>query len=100
MSKLARFLLILCWALCCAVGALEAQSLGNAGTIEGAVTDPSGAAIPKAVVELQNPISGYTQTVTSNAAGEFRLVNIPPNPYHLKATAPGFASFNQDIAIR
>jgi hypothetical protein len=96
MSKLARF----CVVLCLAVGALEAQSLGNAGTIEGTVTDPSGAAIPKAEVELQNPISGYTQTVTSNASGEFRLLNIPPNPYHLKATATGFSAFNQDIAIR
>jgi hypothetical protein len=81
-------------------GALQAQSLGNAGTIDGKVTDPSGAAIPNAVVELQNPISGYTQTTKSNASGEFRLVNIPPNPYHLKAVAPGFATFNQDIALR
>src|SRR3954451_22703095 len=96
MSKFARY----CVLLCCAVGAMKAQSLGNAGTIEGTVTDPSGAAIPKATVELQNPVSGYTQTVTTNASGEFRLVNIPPNPYHLKATAPGFSAFNQDVTIR
>src|SRR6476661_4178869 len=96
MSKFVRYFVVLCWA----VGALQAQSLGNAGTIEGTVTDPSGAAIPKAAVELVNPVSGYTQSVTSNASGEFRLVNIPSNPYHLKVTAPGLAAFNQDISIR
>ena len=51
MSKLLRCCVVLCWAM----GLIKAQSLGNAGTIEGTVTDPSGAAIPKAVVELQNP---------------------------------------------
>lgn len=96
MRKLVGCCVVLCWA----VGILQAQSLGNAGTIAGTVTDPSGAAVPKATVELQNVVSGYTQTVATNASGEFRLVNIPPNPYHLKATAAGFAAFSQDITIR
>ncbi len=79
---------------------LSAQSLGNSGTIEGAVTDPSGANVPGAAVTLHSPVSGYSQKVTTNAAGAFRFVNIPPNSYHLDVIAPGFAPFGQDVSIR
>src|SRR5215831_11359391 len=76
------------------------QSLGNAGTIEGTVIDPSGSVIPKAHVVLRNSVSGYQQSTSSSDDGTFRLSNIPPNPYHLEVTASGFAAFMQDIAIR
>ena len=35
------------------------QGLGTSGTIQGDVLDPSGAAIPKANVQIINPVSGY-----------------------------------------
>lgn len=76
------------------------QSLGNAGTIEGTVTDPSGAAVPKAQIDLKNAITGYKQNARSGEDGAFRLVNIPPNSYHLEVTAPGFNTFSQDVVIR
>ena len=38
------------------------QSLGNAGTIEGTVVDPSGANIPGALVTALNPVTGYRQS--------------------------------------
>src|ERR1700681_1700314 len=76
-----------------------AQSLGNAGTIEGTVTDPSGAAVPKAQVTLRNSVSGYNQTVESGPDGSFRLSNIPRNPYSLEITASGFAVFSRNVDI-
>ena len=36
---------------------LQAQSLGNAGTIVGVVVDPSGAAVMGASVTITNPVS-------------------------------------------
>jgi hypothetical protein len=77
-----------------------AQSLGNAGTIEGTVLDPSSSAVTKAEVTIHNTITGYRQSTTSGPDGSFRLVNIPPNPYHLQINASGFASFSQDVDIR
>jgi hypothetical protein len=76
------------------------QSLGNAGTVEGMVLDPSGAAIPNATVTIHNMVSGYSQTVTSAADGSFRLVNIPANAYHMDITAAGFDPFAQDLTVR
>jgi hypothetical protein len=76
------------------------QSLGNAGTIEGTVVDPSGAVVAKAEISVHNVVSGYTQTAISGSDGSFRLVNLPPNPYHLEVKASGFGVFAQDVDIR
>src|ERR1035437_3380391 len=76
------------------------QSLGNAGTIEGSVVDPAGAAVTKATVTIHNAVSGYKQATFTGADGTFRFGNIPPNPYHLEVTASGFAVFAQDVSIR
>jgi hypothetical protein len=81
-------------------GEMKSQSLGNAGTVEGTVTDPSGAAVPGATVTIHNPVSDYGQTGVSTSTGSFRLTNIPPNSYHLQISAPGFADSAQDVAIR
>ena len=83
----------------CAVGLLSSafsphgfgQSLGNAGTVAGTVVDPSGAAVPKAAVSVRNAVTGYSQTTAAASDGSFRLTNVPPNPYHLAVSAPGFA---------
>src|ERR1700681_4231570 len=77
-----------------------AQSLGNAGTIDGVVTDPSGAAVAKASITLHNSVSGYNQSVESGSDGAFHIGNIPPNPYHLEVKAQGFSTFSQEIAVR
>ena len=79
---------------------LSAQSLGNAGTIEGTVVDPSGSALVAAVVTIHNSVTGYRQSTTSGADGSYRLSNIPPNPYHLEVAAPGFQVFAQDVTVR
>jgi hypothetical protein len=93
-----KFCLVLLIAM--APGVLWSQSLGNAGTVQGAVTDPSGATVPGAIATISNPVTGYTQTATSDSAGKFRLTNVPPNPYHLEVKAPRFAPFIQDVSIR
>jgi hypothetical protein len=77
-----------------------AQSLGNAGTIEGTVVDQTGAGVPNAQVTLRNALTGYMQTTVSGSEGAFRLVNIPPNPYRLELTASGFSAYSQDVEIR
>ncbi len=81
-------------------GSLWAQAPGSAGTVTGTVVDPSGAVVAGATVELHNPISSYTQSTQTDQKGTFRLVNIPPNPYHLDVAKPGFAPAMQSISVR
>jgi hypothetical protein len=94
-----RFFAILVLILSCA-GVVPAQSLGNAGTVEGVVKDSTGAVVPGAQATLKNVISGYSRTVTSGTDGTFRLTNIPANSYHLEVQAKGFTPSESDVAIR
>jgi hypothetical protein len=78
---------------------LPAQT-GNSGTITGTVTDPQGAVVPGATVTINNPVSGYTRTSTTDAAGNYQFANVPLNPYHLTVQATGFAPAAQDVEVR
>jgi len=101
MRGILRSVLVLAFAASVAgifAGAARAQ--GNSGSIEGAVKDPSGAAVVKATVEISNPVSSYSRSVTTGADGSFRFTNIPFNPYHLVVTAEGFNSYTQDVDVR
>jgi hypothetical protein len=78
----------------------SAQAVGNAGTISGVVTDPSGAVVAGATVEIQDPVSQYDRTATTGSKGNFSFSNIPFNTYHMTVVAKGFASFVQDVDVR
>jgi hypothetical protein len=73
---------------------------GSVGTIDGVITDPSGAVIPNATVKIINPVSGYQSHVTTDDQGRFHFDNVPFNPYHLVVAAEGFNSAEQDVNIR
>src|SRR6202453_597807 len=79
---------------------LWAQTAGNAGTIVGTVTDPTGAIVPSAAVSILNPVSGYSKTTTSDDQGHYQFTSLPLNPYHLVVTASGFSAFTQDVEVR
>jgi hypothetical protein len=63
-----------------------AQTSSNSGTIQGVVTDPTGAVIAGAKVEIHNPVSSYSRSVSTDGTGRFSLPNVPFNPYHLTVT--------------
>jgi hypothetical protein len=76
-----------------------AQS-GNAGTVRGTVTDPSGAVIPNATVHLSNQVSGFDRTAAANSLGEFEFSNVPFNTYRIRIFADGFAPLSQTLGIQ
>ena len=65
-------------------------------SIEGTVTDASGALLGEVTVVLINPATGVSQTAQSNAEGYFRFPTLPPGSYKLTATKPGFQTLNQE----
>ena len=82
------------------ISGLWAQSAGNGGTIYGTVTDSTAAIVPGATVTIQNPVSGYSTSTTSDTAGHYQFTNLPFNPYHLVVTVKGFAPHSQDVDVR
>jgi hypothetical protein len=79
---------------------VASAQLGNSGSIEGVVKDPSGGVVANAAVEIINPVSGYNRTAVTGSDGAFRFTNVPFNPYHMSVTAQGFANFAQDVEVR
>jgi hypothetical protein len=73
---------------------------GNSGQVRGTVTDPTGAVIPGASVDLVNALSGLKRTVSSDATGQFVFTNIAFNPYRISVSAAGFAPLSQTVDLR
>ncbi len=100
--RMSRLVISLVFALCLAspVATYAQSSGGNAGTVQGTVLDPSGAAIVGATVEIENPVSHYSQTAKTDNQGAFEFFNVPFNNYHLSATASGFQNGAKDVDVR
>lgn len=77
-----------------------AAQLGNSGSVEGVVKDPSGGVVAGAAVEISNPVTGFKRETTAGNDGTFRFSNVPFNPYHLTVTEAGFATYTQDVDVR
>jgi len=80
-------------------GPAKAQ-LGNSGSIEGVVKDPSGGVVAGATVEISYAVSGFRRETTTGADGDFKFTNVPFNTYHTVVTAAGFAPYTQDVDVR
>jgi len=61
--------------------------------LNGSVTDPSGAAVSGAKVNLTEAATGFQRATTSNASGFYQFLDVPPGEYRLETTAAGFAPF-------
>jgi hypothetical protein len=83
-----------------AVAGASATFAQSAGSIEGVVKDPSGAAVVNAPVEISNPVSGFHRETVSGDDGSFRFTNVPFNPYHLVVKVTGFAPYTRDVEVR
>ena len=78
--------------LCCALAALLAVSIataqvGGSGTIQGTVTDPSGAVVAGASVVATNVETGVQTNRKTTDAGFFVLSPLPPGEYTLRFLA-------------
>jgi Carboxypeptidase regulatory-like domain len=76
------------------------QSAGNAGTVSGIVTDPSGAVIANATVTLANAISGFSRTTPTDDSGAYTITNVPFSTYRLTVTAKTMAPATQTVDVR
>jgi len=81
-------------------GNLPAQTAGNSGSVNGVVTDTTGAVIPGVAVTIVNEVSGLNRKTVTDSAGRYQFPNLPLNPYHVSYTLSGFAPFSQDVNVR
>ena len=91
-------LLVLLGFMATAPTRLNAQAVF--GSIVGTVSDSSGAAVPNATIVITDTSKGTSQTVQSNASGNYTASRLIPDAYTVKATAQGFSPAEADnIAV-
>ncbi len=84
--RIAGFLLI------CAVGAF---AQGDRGTITGTVTDPTGAVVPNANIQVTNTDTSAVYKIGTSSTGNYTLANLPVGTYELTVDASGFKKFDR-----
>src|ERR1035441_6775809 len=74
--------------------ALSAPLLGQVagGSIQGFVSDPSGAAVSGAQVTVTEIATGVSRTVSTNSAGLYAAPSLQPSQYSASVTAKGFST--------
>lgn len=83
-------------ALALLTAGFESPLLAQNGRFSGVVRDASGAAIPRARVDLRSTNSdGVREVIYTNDAGEFSLADIPDGGYDLTVAKEGFALLTQ-----
>ena len=75
--------------------ASSALSQTSTTSLQGTVTDPSGAAVANATVLLVNAESKTERTTTTGEQGEYRFQFVAPGTYTLTVSATGFARYQQ-----
>ncbi|HZL29130.1 MAG TPA: carboxypeptidase regulatory-like domain-containing protein [Acidobacteriaceae bacterium] len=70
--------------------------LNETGTINGTVTDQTGAVIPGAIVTIINVGTGTQTPVKSNGSGDFSAVGLNVGTYSVKVAIDGFETYEKD----
>lgn len=77
------FLLVAC------INALVAQSTFRGG-MAGIITDPEGAAIPGAKIDVSNVATGIMYNAVSTTDGQYSISDLPLGDYNVTVSFPGF----------
>jgi len=71
--------------------AMFAQS--DRGTITGTVSDPAGAVVAGAPIEIKNVETGIVNRAASSATGNYTIAQLPAGQYELSVTVAGFKKY-------
>src|ERR1700758_2048406 len=85
-------------ALIASPGPLAAQNIITGG-LTGTVTDPSGAVLPNAMVNLKNAATGETNSATTNDSGIYVFSFLKPGEYTLAVEQSGFRPLTQNVRV-
>ena len=70
--------------------AISFAQLTTTGSLSGIVTDPQGAAVPKAQITVTNPLNGQRFTAEAGERGDWTVPSLPTAVYEATVSSPGF----------
>jgi hypothetical protein len=97
MKRLLSVLMVLLAAVTLSYG--QATSV-NGGSIQGSITDPSGATVPDATVSILSVDTGSVKTVTTDKAGFYSVGPLNPGSYTITIAGAGFEKLSVTTIVR
>jgi hypothetical protein len=89
---------LLCVLLCSST--LFAQTTISTGSIQGSVTDPSGAVVSDAKISISNKATGRVVTTKSTSAGAYASGALTPGDYTLRVEAQSFKTTEIAVTVQ
>jgi hypothetical protein len=77
----------------CAAAVAELFGQAATGVITGTITDPAGAVVPGAPVEVRNIETGVVYSTVATNAGDYTVAQLPVGTYEVTVKAPGFKTY-------
>jgi carboxypeptidase family protein/TonB-dependent receptor-like protein len=72
----------------------------STATLQGTITDPSGAVVSGAKVTVRNQATGSERIVQTDSNGNYQVASLPPGIYRVEAQGQGFGSQTvNDLAL-
>src|SRR3989442_12530250 len=99
MSRKTIFCFLFSLLLACSLGASVLAQGIELGSIEGTVTDKSGAVVPGVSITVKNKATGFERVVVSDDSGYYRVPGLQPGNYTLTAELSGFSKLVVEEAI-
>ena len=90
---------VIVWCLFARALPLRAQTRAAAVDVTGAVADATGGALAGATVIFTRSATGAVREATTGPDGRLALPGLPVGPYHVRASAPGFAGRELDVTL-
>ena len=93
-----RYVSLLLVLLVCSAAAFAQTATG---TITGTISDPAGAVVPNAPLELKNSATGTVYQTVSSSTGNYTFSQLPAATYQLTVNVPGFKSHvRQNLGVQ
>lgn len=78
----------------------SAYAQSGAGTIQGTVSDSSGAVIPKAAIHVVNTATGVAVDTNASSVGFYQVPGLFTGTYVVTVTAPNMATYKRTIELQ
>ena len=91
--------LTVAWMLVVLLGTASEAAAQRAGSIEGTITDDTGAVLPGVTVTATHTQTERSHAVVSDARGEYRITRLEAGSYDVQAILPGFRTNPTSVSV-